>query len=547
MPTAPRPSFGGFDPSLGAEAPASLDRPFTVPLLIRGIGHRFGIALLLMAGLFFLLALVVQVKKPGDPLVAVCLILGVPCGVGGLINLAWNLPRRRWLEVSRGGFVVSTRKGKVAYQDHQVVGLSFRSKTAGTTRFFVTIETDREDDAPIRCSYVIAPGMVDPLTAFWQRLQQAMIRRIAATLADGASLSGAGWQYDASGLTLTRRRTATVVPVEWIQKAGFFDGHLCLWKDDEALPFAKLPNATRNVLPLATLIWQKIGDSSMTPPLPNEPLGRTVLRRRSADLLLGVGGFLLVGGGIFLAFFSRADSAGLRPGTLPIIVACALLFASPFLVFAVRGLRYGALVFHEWGISQATWGGRRALLYGEIESFCCDGNVRFDFLPSPGSGLRPIRFRHCVRKFDLDVASFVDHLGKIVMARMGRNIQTEPVIWTPRLRFLPSGLEYTARGMFGNSPPVVVPYHLTSYRIVGRRFHLYVTRRPRAVVIEPLAGPNFYPGWYLLQWVYACLQQRPAGTTQPLSQHAPRGADMPPDERFASGERGVTRPPEGGG
>ena len=207
MPTAPRPSFGGFDPSLGGMTPPpSLDRPFTVPLLIRGTGHKFGIGCLFIAALFLVLAAVVQMKSPGDPLGAVCLILAVPCGLIGLVNLAWNLPRRRWLEVSRGGFVVSSRKGKIAYQDHQVVGLSFRSKTAGTTRFFVTIETDREDDAPIRCSYVIAPGMADPLSSFWQRLQQAMIRRIAATLADGASLRGAGWRYDASGLSLTRRR-----------------------------------------------------------------------------------------------------------------------------------------------------------------------------------------------------------------------------------------------------------------------------------------------------------------------------------------------------
>ena len=547
MPTAPRPSFGGFDPSVGGMTPPpSLDRPFTVPLLIRGTGHRFGIGLLSIAGLLFLLALVVQLKNPGDPLGAVCLFFGVVCALIGLVNLAWNLPRRRWLEVSRGGFVVSTYKGKIAYQDHQVVGLSFRSKTAGTTRFFVTIETDREDDAPIRCSYVIAPGMADPLTAFWQRLQQAMIHRIAATLADGASLSGAGWRFDASGLSLIRRRKATVVPVEKLQKAGFFDGHLCLWKDDEALPFAKLPNASRNVLPLATLIWEKIGDSSKTPPLPNEPLGRTVLRRRSADLWLGVGGFCLVGGGIFLAFFSRADSAGLRPGSLPIVVACALLFACPFLVFVLRGLRYGALVFHESGVSQSTWGGRRALLFSEIDAFCCDGNVRFDFLPPTGSSLRPIRFRHCVRRFDLDLASFVEHLSKIVMARIGRNIQTEPVRWTARLRFLPGGLEYTSRGMFGDSPPVVVPYHLTSFWIVGKYFFLRVSGRAKAVVKEPLAGPNFYPGLHLLQWVYACLQQGPAGA-QPLSQHAPRGAEKPVEEGFTAGDRGVTRPPESGG
>jgi hypothetical protein len=546
MPTAPRPRFGGSDPSLGAgiDSPASLDRPFTVPLLVRGSGHRLGIGFLLMAGLLLLCALAAQVKRPGDPLVPVCLFFAVVCGFVGLVNLGWNLPRRRWLEVSRGGFVVSSRKRTTSYQDHDVVGISFRYAAGGVGRHHVTIVTDGEDDAPIRCTYVIPLGMPDPLAAFWHRLQQAMIRRVTAGLGEGVSLTGAGWRFDASGLTYRRRGRAGVVPVENIQKAGFFDGHLCLWADDQELPFLRVPTASRNALLLASLVQGRIGDSSKTPPLPGKPLGRIVLRRRSADVLVGLGGFALVCGCILFAFLSRTDAAGLRPGSLPILLACAALFASPFLVFFLRGLRYRSLVFHESGVSQSAWGGRRALLFTDIETFVCDGNLRLDFLPAIGSPLRPIRFRHCYRKFDLDLASLVEHLSGVVMARIGRNFTTEPVPWTSRLRFLPNGLEYRPRGVFGSPPPVTVPYHLTSYRVVGKHFYLHVAGQPRPVVREALAGPNFYPGLHLLRSVYARLHQ---GTTAGPPDAGPAPAAPPGrgDERFTTGDPGMRKPHEG--
>ena len=70
MPDAPRPSLGGLDTPLGAGAssPTSLDRPFTVPLLIRGStgGTLLGTLLLLFGG-FFALGIFVQMQSRGDP------------------------------------------------------------------------------------------------------------------------------------------------------------------------------------------------------------------------------------------------------------------------------------------------------------------------------------------------------------------------------------------------------------------------------------------------------------------------------------------------
>lgn len=177
------------------------------------------------------------------------------------------------------------------------------------------------------------------------------------------------------------------------------------------------------------------------------------------------------------------------------------------------GCAYRSLVFHEWGVSKRTWGRRRALLSSEIESFYCDGNVRFDFIPPPGSALRSTRFRSCVRKFDLDLTSFVEHLSKIIMRRMARNLPTEPVQWTARIRFLPRGLEYDARGLLGSSLPIVVPYHLTSYRIVGRHFFLHIAGR-RGRPSHSRSTPR---------------ERRPIGLSKNASRRAIAGMTKPPE------------------
>ncbi len=490
------------------DMPSSLDRPFTVPLLIRGStgGTLFG-GLLLMTGVFFASALLVHLQSPGDPLKPVCLFFGTLFGVSSLIKFAWAFPRRRWLEVSRAGFVISSPRGKVVYDDEQVVGLSFRPASGGNTQFEVTIETDRDDDERIRCSYVIPRGTMDPLTAFWQRVQHAMIRRVTARLDDGASLTGVGWRFDAFGFEYRHRRTVRLIPIEKIQKAGFFDGFLCLWKDDDERPFLRVAGVSRNVGPLATLIWGKIGDSSNTPPLPGRPLGRIVLRRRSADLVVGIGGFLLIAGCTTFGFLPRNGTAPrLSSGAIAGVACFASAFASPFFFFVWRGLRYRAITFHEYGVSQSGWGRQRSLLFTEIETLTCDGNVRLDFLPAPGSPLLPIRFRHCVRKIDPDLALLMDHLSKVMVDRMGQNM-TEPIPWTAQLRFLPGGLECKARGMLGTDSPITVPFQLTTYQIVGQYCFIFVVGQAKPIVKELMTGPNFYPGLYLLNWITTGLRQ----------------------------------------
>ena len=202
MSDAPR-SFGELE----------LDRPFSVPMLVRGSsgGVTFGVSALIL-GVFFAIGMIGQLNSLGDPFVLTCLVVGGLFGGMSLVKLLWNVPRQRWLEVSRAGFVISSRKERVAYEDAQVIGLSFRHTTSGISRINVTLETDRGD--VIRCSYEVMAGATDPLAAFWQRLQQTIVRRVT----EGTSLLGVGWRLDAAGLEVKRYRKGCPIPIERIQK-----------------------------------------------------------------------------------------------------------------------------------------------------------------------------------------------------------------------------------------------------------------------------------------------------------------------------------------
>src|SRR5262245_49349651 len=101
------------------------DRPLSVPLLVRG-GFNSGLLVwLAFYGNAFILAGLFALLQPSPEAVAgVFWLIAAGFGVLVLLRALWLLPRRRWLEVTLNGFVLTRRGRRQTFLDADVVGLS---------------------------------------------------------------------------------------------------------------------------------------------------------------------------------------------------------------------------------------------------------------------------------------------------------------------------------------------------------------------------------------------------------------------------------------
>jgi hypothetical protein len=114
-----------------------------------------------------------------------------------------------------------------------------------------------------------------------------------------------------------------------------------------------------------------------------------------------------------------------------------------------------------------------------------------------------------LRNADAGLDHVRDHVSQLIAERMAQQLALgRAVIWTDGLRFLPEGLEYRAKGLFGRKPPVMFPYsQIHGCDADAGTFHLWIYGQKKPVAKESVARPNFYPGYLLLARVLAA---RPA-------------------------------------
>src|SRR5262245_21247527 len=106
--------------------PAALDRPLTVPMLVRGaLDCRVLIGLLAFRTRMLLIRLNVRYRNPWDR-VSLWYFLGVAAASAtpAVLMTIYHLPRRRWIEVTLTGFVLTERRRRLALTDDDVLGLS---------------------------------------------------------------------------------------------------------------------------------------------------------------------------------------------------------------------------------------------------------------------------------------------------------------------------------------------------------------------------------------------------------------------------------------
>jgi hypothetical protein len=507
--------------SIPDRLPTPPERPITVPMLVRGsFQNPFFVVVTFLTGLFVVLALIGHFRYPPDSIfAAVCWFLAGCCAFPSVVMAFWIVPRRRWLEVTLTGFVLTDRGRRRAYTDDQVEAISRRFKldSSGAARHRVRLEVRREGLAErVDCAYSVGPGLADPLAPLWDRLVARLACRLREGLDGGAALGGDGWHVDASGL---HGRAGPVLPLGRVAKVGYFDRKLCLWKDDEERPFLRLPAGSRNVQALGAFLWELTrARPDRDRPQSGQPLGRVVLERKGSGapgvalMVLGlVAAFLLVP----TAFLGK----GSGPTRLPSYMLLAFLAAFvPGLFLCLRSLRL-RLVFHEFGASQPGWRGRKELLFAEVGTVTWKPNTSSIILaPLPGLDRPTIRFSALRSGEDEGLAAMRDHVSTVLAHRWGAEVPRGPVPWTGRLRFLPGGLEYRPTGLLGDGGPVTVPYHLTSYRIENNVFRLFVPGQSGAASKESVAAPNFYPGLMLLNLIYqGCGRPAPAAGPAPAA------------------------------
>jgi hypothetical protein len=170
---------------------------------------------------------------------------------------------------------------------------------------------------------------------------------------------------------------------------------------------------------------------------------------------------------------------------------------------------------HEYGVYKAGLFGERTLRYTDVAAFSYSavrhfhngaytGTIfRLGFEPEPGRAAQRIIHSATLPHADQALENLRDHISRVIGGRMARQLAAkEPVRWTPRLRFLPDGIEHQPAGVFGRKEPVVVPFaNIYSYQIQQGTFCLWARGQQKPVVREAMTQPNFFPGFFLLNHI----------------------------------------------
>jgi hypothetical protein len=513
------------------------DRPLTVPLLIRGsFDNGLFVACCVVALIFSGIGTLMWRERD---LSAAFVVFGIAAAAAlpALIMALWLRRQREWLEVTLTGFVLSRQGRRRVYSDSQLVGLAHHVTCGpeGKVKHRLVLEVAADETERIDCHYTVTNAQPDPLAGFVARLVNALAAKAERDLQNGSTFRGKGWSLDARGL----RKGRETHPLDQVSWAGFYDRHLCLWRGDEERPFLRLPEESRNVLPLGELLRQRVRRRpDHDTPSPGLPLGRLLLERRSAGFYFGVG--VAVAGGLGVLLCLGMAMRKWLPHERPPLYAFAVAFACGSGIGGVIAYsgRFGWLRFHERGVSQTGRMGDRRLLYTEIgELYWKQGQVLV-IKPLPGLGCPPIRFRTVAGRFDSELADMRDLACKPLARRWAEQIERGPLTWTARLRFLPGGLEYRPMGLLGLGEPVSVPYDCVNFRVEGDQFLLFLGDGKRPACKERVDGANFFVGLVVLSEI--CRSWQAQALPDP-GELAPR-AHSPADERVKRGRDEGMRP-----
>lgn len=430
---------------------------------------------------------------------------------------------RRWIKPTEFGFIVTDRRGVVAYTDEMVRTLGFwaevvysRGVARANRRSGTFVLATDDQDVSIRFRYDFPLHEPDPLGELFERVFGKLVSAAKAAILTEGGLSGDGWSLDRDCLTIVGRGGDVTVPVQDVAAVEVIDARVCVWRKGEAEPVTRIPAGLPNALVLRDCL------TAMIPPPdpsaePADGLGRIIFERN--DSIRGArlwGGLALVVWAVVAGVLSALDGV-LEHGWVPALIGLVLLVAGGIGGATLWEGRVNVFRCHAHGVARINHYGTTTLGYGEIGSFSYNATRMHDdglyagthlsliFMPLDGSDRPSIGYSATVRNADEELERLREFISRVIAGHMFRRLGAgQPVAWTPNITFRPEGLELKNVGWFrgrtGESN--VVPYReITHHSLTEGVFRLAVGGQGKWAVEEDFAQPNFFPGYVLLMTI----------------------------------------------
>jgi|GEM_PF-855817 len=451
--------------------------------------------------------------------------------------------------VLKDGFLIRDRRGERKFADDQVICASFSSRPnydngvlKAMTRTFdlwvdrdAHVEGDNHTDGATRAERAkltnrLAVGASDPLAMFIERVQLRLYEQANAALAAGQPFEGEDWTLHQEELIVRKGRQTHGVRFDALAAAEIFDNHLCVWQTGQDEPVLRIPASAANTWILLRLLQERIakGPETGLPPTGDE-LGRLLFERKPGRLtkallwLFPLACLVILVVIVLLAVFKPVP--GVLLGGLPACFFALLLWV----FFISHAVEFRA---HEHGVRRKWLFGTQQLKYADVDVFTYSAvrqyvkgvysgtNFTLTFT-SQATGnsrnkLRTLTYSKQLRNSDPGLDHVRDHVSQLIAQRMAQQLAGgRAVVWTDGLRFLPEGLEYSAKGLFGRKPPIMIPYsQIHGYDAETGTFYLWVYGKKKPEAKESVARANFFPGYLLLARLLA---NRPSASLTQLA------------------------------
>lgn len=445
----------------------------------------------------------------------------VPCGIAAMF---YRIRRRRWVRDTGSGFVFFDRAGEREFTDDQIVGMALnfqRNYAEGVLksvrrRCLVWIASDADLPEQLTLETTIAADRPDPLSGLITRIGNHLFELANQDLETGQVVRGEGWTWQNGELTVCEKKEVKSTRVDEIAAVARVDRHLKIWRSGEEIALAQLPEESANLYVLERLLTDRLSQlpAGNETPSPGS-LGRVIFERApskdEARMLL-----LLCIGMIAAAVVSWCALGAVEGET---ILAIWLVFF--FLILAVlcamQSVRLRRSVFrcHQFGVFRAGFFGERSLHYNDVEAFTykavrgyfhggyVNSYFTLQFHPRTDQARSAIRYAFDLPNGDEELNRLRDEISRMIAERMLERLKSaEPVDWTPGLRFLGQGLEYSAGWLRRQS--LVAPYtSIFSHKVEQGVFYLWVSGNKKPIVRIQTSERNFFPGFFLLMTLWA--------------------------------------------
>lgn len=442
-------------------------------------------------------------------------LLGV-AGAGLIATIALLLSiasRRKSLELAPDAFSVFDRDGRRdhSYKDVEaaasLITPDFEQGIQKSVTYRVRIWTaDPGVGKPLVLEHKAALEGMDETETWIQGLQEYLTERARAELGKDRALRGEGWELRRDEFRLLVPDASRTIRVEDVQAVDIYDGKVCVWKVGSDEPVCRLPLDGANVWMLTPLLREYAPERPDDEEPPTGSLGRVLFERGSMPnpkqmLLIPVGGLFILGA----VLLYLADSTG-----------WAIASGAAGAIACFAGVPPKLFRCHEWGVREVRLSGERVLRYGDMAHFTYGATRRFvngayqgtdftlTFGPKPGAG-EPIAYSTTLQGFDQELEIIQEHISGVIAGHMANDLaEDRPVQWTPNLRLLPDGIEHTPSGILGRKAPVTIPFgDVANFELDQGVFHLWTRDNEKSVIQENVSEPNFFPGFHLLQRVFA--------------------------------------------